>query len=70
MGAGELWVKDLGFGAAADPPSSNIVAVKWQPGVVGHPASFSVCIPPLTRRNSPLKSRNMSLIYYVSACLC
>jgi hypothetical protein len=40
MGAGELCVKDLGFGAAADPPSSNFIAVKmaarrgWPSGLV------------------------------------
>ena len=34
----------------------------WQPGGVGRLASFYFGIPPLTKPNSPLKSRNLSLI--------
>jgi hypothetical protein len=34
------------------------------------PASFSFGVPPLARRNSPLKSRNVSLIHHFSASSC
>jgi hypothetical protein len=43
---------------------------KWQLGGVGRPAAFSFGISPFTGRNSPLKSRNVSLFHYLLARLC
>jgi hypothetical protein len=52
--AGDFW-----------PPDREQPKVKGK--IQQRPASFSFGIPPLTGRNSPLKSRNLSLIHYVSA---